>query len=125
MKMRKNMPLVHYYTFESAEKMFLKALLLSLLFQFCSSRDTIRGNEDQLRDVDGDYLVSRERKFELGFFGPGNSSNRYVGIWYSETRLSQKIVVWVANRNNPINDSSGVLTINRVLIILQILYFQV
>ncbi|KAL6197537.1 hypothetical protein ACLB2K_033145 [Fragaria x ananassa] len=71
--------------------MFRKALFLFLLFQFCTSRDTIRGNEEQLKDVDGDYLVSRESKFELGFFSPGNSSYR----------------------NNPINDTSGVLTINR------------
>ncbi|XP_004293634.1 PREDICTED: G-type lectin S-receptor-like serine/threonine-protein kinase B120-like [Fragaria vesca subsp. vesca] len=107
------MPLVHYQTFQNAEKMFLKALLLFLLFQFSSSRDTIRGNEEQLKDVDGDYLVSRESKFELGFFSPGNSSYRYVGIRYSQTRVSEKTVVWVANRNNPINDTSGVLTINR------------
>ncbi|KAM5588509.1 G-type lectin S-receptor-like serine/threonine-protein kinase [Rosa sericea] len=128
MKMRKKMPLIHIflflflwsepfihsYTIENAEKMFLKALLLFLLFRFCTSRDTIKGNEEQLKDVvDGDYLVSKQSKFELGFFSPGNSSNRYVGIWYSQTRVSNKTVVWVANRNNPINDTSGVLKINR------------
>ncbi|KAL6146955.1 hypothetical protein ACLB2K_057631 [Fragaria x ananassa] len=93
--------------------MYRKALFLFLLFQFCTSRDTIKGNKEQLKDVDGDYLVSRESKFELGFFSPGNSCYRYVGIWYSQTRVSEKTVVWVANRNNPINDTSGVLTINR------------
>ncbi|XP_040369628.1 G-type lectin S-receptor-like serine/threonine-protein kinase RKS1 isoform X4 [Rosa chinensis] len=113
MKIRKKMPLVHSYRIENAEKMVLKALLLFLLFQLCTSRDTMRGNEEQLKDVDGDYLVSKESKFELGFFSPGNSSNRYVGVWYSQTRVSNKTVVWVANRNNPINDTSGVLTINR------------
>ncbi|PRQ32423.1 putative non-specific serine/threonine protein kinase [Rosa chinensis] len=107
------MPLVHSYRIENAEKMVLKALLLFLFFQFCTSRDTMRGNEGQLKDADGDYLVSKESKFELGFFSPGNSSYRYVGIWYSQTRVPNKTVVWIANRNNPINDTSGVLTMNR------------
>ncbi|PRQ20062.1 putative protein kinase RLK-Pelle-DLSV family [Rosa chinensis] len=107
------MPLFHIWKVANPQKMVLKALLLFLLFQVCTSRDTIKGNEEQLKDVDGDYLVSKESKFDLGFFSPGNSSYRYVGIWYSQTRVSNKTVVWVANRNNPINDTSGVLTINR------------
>ncbi|GMN66394.1 hypothetical protein TIFTF001_035466 [Ficus carica] len=48
--------------------------------------------------------------FEFGFFSPGSSKNRYVGIWYKN--ITVKTVVWVANRCNPIIDSSGSLTIN-------------
>ncbi|XP_040373882.1 G-type lectin S-receptor-like serine/threonine-protein kinase RKS1 isoform X2 [Rosa chinensis] len=92
--------------------MLFKTLLLFFLFRFCDSRDTITWNEEQLKD-DGGVLVSKQTKFELGFFSPGNSSYRYVGIWYSLAEVSEKTVVWVANRNNPINDTSGVLTINR------------
>ncbi|KDO36474.1 hypothetical protein CISIN_1g038555mg, partial [Citrus sinensis] len=54
---------------------------------------------------DGRTLVSKEGSFELGFFSPGSSKNRYVGIWYKN--MPVKTVVWVANRINPINDSSG------------------
>ncbi|KAK9936203.1 hypothetical protein M0R45_013056 [Rubus argutus] len=93
--------------------MFFKALLVFLFLSFATSRDTIRWNEEELKDVDGDYLVSKQSKFQLGFFSPGNSSHRYVGIWYSQSKVSAKTVVWVANRNKPINDTSGVLTINR------------
>ncbi|PQM33304.1 uncharacterized protein Pyn_31292 [Prunus yedoensis var. nudiflora] len=78
------------------------------LFPFCTSIDTIAVNQHV---KDGDFIVSKENNFELGFFSPGNSSSRYVGIWYADK--SEKAVVWVANRNNPINDTSGVLTINR------------
>ncbi|XP_031280041.1 G-type lectin S-receptor-like serine/threonine-protein kinase At4g27290 [Pistacia vera] len=46
--------------------------------------------------------------FELGFFSPGKSKNRYLGIWYKK---SAETVVWVANRNNPIIEPHGVLTI--------------
>ncbi|GMN61963.1 hypothetical protein TIFTF001_031048 [Ficus carica] len=59
---------------------------------------------------DGTTLVSKEGMFEFGFFSPGNSKNRYVGIWYKN--IPVQTVIWVANRCNPLNDSSGLLTIN-------------
>ncbi|GMN49717.1 hypothetical protein TIFTF001_018880 [Ficus carica] len=59
---------------------------------------------------DGDLLLSGEKTFALGFFSPGKSHYRYVGIWYYKVPV--KTVVWVANRDNPINDTSGILTIN-------------
>ncbi|KAI9185678.1 hypothetical protein LWI28_009586 [Acer negundo] len=57
---------------------------------------------------DGEKLVSAGNVFELGFFRPGKSSGRYLGIWYKKG--GEKI--WVANRNTPISDSSGFLSIN-------------
>ena len=56
-------------------------------------------------------LVSNDGSFELGFFSLVNSNNLYLGIWYK--KISARTVVWVANRLNPINDSSGLLMINR------------
>ncbi|KAI3675501.1 hypothetical protein L1987_85091 [Smallanthus sonchifolius] len=50
--------------------------------------------------TDGDTLVSPNRNFELGFFKPGSSKNRYLGIWYKKG--SVRTVVWVANRENPL-----------------------
>ncbi|XP_020102647.1 G-type lectin S-receptor-like serine/threonine-protein kinase B120 isoform X1 [Ananas comosus] len=57
---------------------------------------------------DGETLVSAGEVFELGFFSPGRSKNRYVGIWYHN--FSANTVVWVANRNAPLADSSGELS---------------
>ncbi|XP_071705882.1 G-type lectin S-receptor-like serine/threonine-protein kinase At4g27290 isoform X2 [Rutidosis leptorrhynchoides] len=48
--------------------------------------------------------------YELGFFSPGTSTNRYLGIWY--TNISPQTVVWVANRETPITDSSGVFRLD-------------
>uniref|UniRef100_A0A5B6YZ94 Receptor-like serine/threonine-protein kinase n=1 Tax=Davidia involucrata TaxID=16924 RepID=A0A5B6YZ94_DAVIN len=48
-------------------------------------------------------------KFQLGFFSPNNSKNRYLGIWYYN--ITPQTIVWVANRNHPLNDSSGVMKI--------------
>ncbi|KAF7822817.1 G-type lectin S-receptor-like serine/threonine-protein kinase [Senna tora] len=61
---------------------------------------------------DGMTLVSKGRTFELGFFTPGNSKKRYLGIWYKNIPI--QTVVWVANRINPINidSSAATLTLN-------------
>ncbi|XP_030514139.2 G-type lectin S-receptor-like serine/threonine-protein kinase B120 isoform X2 [Rhodamnia argentea] len=58
----------------------------------------------------GDTLISSSGNFELGFFSPANSSLRYVGIWYH--KISVKTVVWVANRESPVSDESGVLIVS-------------
>ncbi|KAH6775702.1 hypothetical protein C2S52_013263 [Perilla frutescens var. hirtella] len=51
----------------------------------------------------GQIMVSNNSVFELGFFRPGKSGNVFLGIWYKAT---PDIVVWVANRNNPITTYS-------------------
>ncbi|CAL5405752.1 unnamed protein product [Camellia sinensis] len=68
--------------------------------------DTIGANQT-IRD--GETLVSAGGSFELGFFSPGSgrSRNRYLGIWYKDTATGT--VVWVANRDFPLNDTSGLL----------------
>ncbi|TXG67723.1 hypothetical protein EZV62_008998 [Acer yangbiense] len=59
---------------------------------------------------DGETLVSADQRFELGFFSPGTSRSRYLGIWYK--KVAPKTTVWIANRDDPISDPSGVLHIN-------------
>ncbi|KAI3803876.1 hypothetical protein L1987_32040 [Smallanthus sonchifolius] len=56
------------------------------------------------------YLESPGTKFRMGFFSHVNTSEvrRYVGIWYT---MDPKTVVWVANRDNPVLDSTGVFTV--------------
>jgi hypothetical protein len=84
--------------------------LLLLVFHFfplSTSTDTIRANQSI---QDGDVIVSGEKMFALGFFSPGKSLNRYVGIWYYLG--SEQTVVWVANRDHPVSGKSGVLSIN-------------
>ena len=68
--------------------------------------DTIAVNQ-QIRD--GETIISSGGSFELGFFSPGISKNRYLGISYK--KLAAGTVAWVANRQLPITDSSGVLKI--------------
>nr|POE96299.1 g-type lectin s-receptor-like serine/threonine-protein kinase [Quercus suber] len=65
---------------------------------------------NQSHDIEKTTLVSKDGGFVLGFFSPGNSTNRYLGIWYNN--ITVKTVVWAANRLNPISDSSSVLMLN-------------
>ncbi|XP_017241777.1 G-type lectin S-receptor-like serine/threonine-protein kinase At4g27290 isoform X2 [Daucus carota subsp. sativus] len=59
----------------------------------------------------GESLVSLNQRFELGFFSPASTNNKsYLGIWYKNY---PDIVAWVANRESPLTDSAGTLTIYR------------
>ncbi|CAN1319146.1 G-type lectin S-receptor-like serine/threonine-protein kinase RKS1 [Linum perenne] len=60
--------------------------------------------------TDGGLVISKGGRFALGFFSLQSSSYRYLGIWYHE--LPEQTVVWVANRDNPINGTSGVLSVD-------------
>lgn len=59
--------------------------------------------------IDGETIVSSGGTFELGFFSPSGSSNRYIGIWYKQILPHVQTVVWVANRENPLNNTSSVV----------------
>ena len=66
-----------------------------------------------LRDEMGHTLVSSGERFELGFFTPygRNDGKKYLGIWYC--RYSPQTVVWVANRENPLDNSRGVFSLEQ------------
>ncbi|CAD6262116.1 unnamed protein product [Miscanthus lutarioriparius] len=56
--------------------------------------------------TDGETLVSSGSSFTLGFFSPaGVPAKRYLGIWFT---ASPDAVCWVANRDTPISNTSGV-----------------
>uniref|UniRef100_A0A7N2R5P4 Bulb-type lectin domain-containing protein n=1 Tax=Quercus lobata TaxID=97700 RepID=A0A7N2R5P4_QUELO len=84
-------------------------VLCCLCLNFGVAVDTIRSSQS-IKDTDSDYIISNGSTFKLGFFSPVNSTNRYLGIWYN--RISVFTVVWVANREKPLKDYSGVLTIS-------------
>ncbi|KAG8386239.1 hypothetical protein BUALT_Bualt03G0128200 [Buddleja alternifolia] len=88
---------------------FLLLLVTTSLFstqQMSFAMDTMNSTQI-LRD--GETMLSSGGNFELGFFSPGNSKNRYVGIWYKKVTI--RTVVWVANREIPLTNTSGVLKV--------------
>jgi hypothetical protein len=88
--------------------LFMSSFSLVFLSDFSYAADSITQSQSL---SDSMTMVSKDGSFVLGFFTPGKSNNnRYLGIWYKN--IPVPTVVWVANRRNPINDSSGVLMIN-------------
>ncbi|XP_017979707.1 PREDICTED: uncharacterized protein LOC18593792 [Theobroma cacao] len=91
---------------------FCALIYLSEIFHFSIALDTLLETQSM---SDGETLVSSGQSFELGFFSPVNSKNRYLGIWYRQT---PDTVTWVANRNNPITGSHGFLTVTKTGLVL-------
>ncbi|KAG5104592.1 hypothetical protein JHK82_041562 [Glycine max] len=81
-----------------------------LLFSFAASSKTRITQGVTIRDKEHETLVSEELNFSMGFFSSDNSSSRYVGIWYDN--IPGPEVIWVANRDKPINGTGGAITIS-------------
>ncbi|XP_037492215.1 G-type lectin S-receptor-like serine/threonine-protein kinase SD1-1 [Jatropha curcas] len=98
-------------------KMLLASYFFFLLFLRQPSSSSLGTINPGQSIKDGKTLVSAGGKFELGFFEPENSKKRYLGIWYKDP--SAYAVIWVANRETPLIDRSGVLLIsNQSLLII-------
>ncbi|XP_018505725.2 G-type lectin S-receptor-like serine/threonine-protein kinase At1g11410 isoform X3 [Pyrus x bretschneideri] len=93
-------------TMNSTEFFFVSTVLLIFLAHLPSSisvtLDAITPNQPLRED---DVLLSPTKIFALGFFKPGNSRNRYIGVWYNKIPI--KTIVWIANRENPIVPTAG------------------
>ncbi|KAK4491986.1 hypothetical protein RD792_002771 [Penstemon davidsonii] len=79
---------------------FLQVLILSSV---SAVTNTINSTQ---RISDGETLVSSGGTFELGFFSRGNSTNRYIGMWHRN--LASRIIIWVANREVPITNTTNI-----------------
>ncbi|KAJ0764209.1 putative non-specific serine/threonine protein kinase [Helianthus annuus] len=104
--MRKKMVAL-YHQWMVIPYMYSCLFLLSILLPECAALDTVYANQPI---TDGKTIVSKGKMFELGFFSPGKSKNRYLGIWYQN--ISVCTVVWVANRETPITDRSGMFKVS-------------
>ncbi|XP_057960578.1 G-type lectin S-receptor-like serine/threonine-protein kinase At1g11330 [Malania oleifera] len=86
--------------------LMLLLLLFGFCFKFCAAGDTITATQ---YITDPETILSAGGDFRLGFFSVGNSPNRYLGIWYN--KVSNFTVVWLANRDRPLTNSSGSFTV--------------
>ncbi|WJZ96239.1 hypothetical protein VitviT2T_014943 [Vitis vinifera] len=85
----------------SVRALFL--LVYYFWFEFCcSAADTITSTHFI---KDSETIVSNGSLFKLGFFGSSNSTKRY-----GKTSVSS--VVWVTNRDKPLNDTSRIVKIS-------------
>ncbi|XP_059658848.1 G-type lectin S-receptor-like serine/threonine-protein kinase At1g67520 [Cornus florida] len=88
--------------------------ILSSLLAFLDASSHTLQQGDMLNSSSSTFLVSSRKNFTLGFFKPSkysDNNNTYLGIWY--TNSADQRAVWVANRNSPIYNNSGVLSIDK------------
>ncbi|MQL77147.1 hypothetical protein Taro_009558 [Colocasia esculenta] len=88
---------------------FLVVLSSSHRLLFCAASDRLAAG--QVISIN-QTIVSAGQIFALGLFSPENSDATnllYAGIWYN--RLPGRTIVWVANRERPLRDPAGVLTV--------------
>ncbi|CAL5431473.1 unnamed protein product [Camellia sinensis] len=102
---------------DSITNLLLSSFLCSILVVSTTAVNTISTTQSI---KDGDTIVSIGGSFALGFFSPGSSKKRYIGIWYNKISNDSRTVVWVANRETPVTDSSGMLMVTQqgVLVLL-------
>ncbi|KAI9071340.1 hypothetical protein K1719_046699 [Acacia pycnantha] len=85
--------------------------LIFFVITFLSFFPAISFSSDTLNSTQflktNDTLLSANQTFVLGFFSSDESSF-YLGIWYN---IQDRTVVWVANRDNPLEDPNGFLKI--------------
>ncbi|KAF9590364.1 hypothetical protein IFM89_033890 [Coptis chinensis] len=75
----------------------------SIQTHLCFAADTISSGQSL---IPNQTLISKGGKYELGFFTPGTSLKYYIGIWYKN--ILPQTVVWVANRDTPLTDSTSI-----------------
>ncbi|GLJ32929.1 hypothetical protein SUGI_0663310 [Cryptomeria japonica] len=97
------------------EKFLLSRFLVFTVFSQLSSYAAVVEGGDTLSlgaSITGNQtIISENGTFELGFFSPNGTTNWYIGIWYAN--ITEKTIVWVANRENPARNRSGVLKLSK------------
>ncbi|XP_022742993.1 G-type lectin S-receptor-like serine/threonine-protein kinase At1g11330 isoform X2 [Durio zibethinus] len=91
----------------SGSRLVVLLLLSYYAIKFGSTIDTIT-TSNSIKDPEA--ITSNGGVFRLGFFSPANSTDRYVGIWYN-FGIPEQSVIWIANRNKPLRDESGIVMI--------------
>ncbi|GLJ51257.1 hypothetical protein SUGI_1090340 [Cryptomeria japonica] len=92
---------------EEAIKYLVLAITMIIAAHNCSSLPSDGGHTLLLgASLTGNQtILSKNGTFALGFFSPRGTNNWYIGIWYAGK--TQKIIVWVANRENPVRSMPG------------------
>ncbi|KAK7362978.1 hypothetical protein VNO77_05103 [Canavalia gladiata] len=87
--------------------LFCFITLLTFFSTFSISSDTLTASQSLKTNQ---TLLSPKEIFELGFFSYTNST-WYLGIWYKTIHDRDETVVWVANRDTPLQNTAGFLKI--------------
>ncbi|KAJ9694807.1 hypothetical protein PVL29_010333 [Vitis rotundifolia] len=90
----------------------LLILLISFFFSFTTSKTQNflqRGSSLSVED-DSDYITSPDKSFTCGFYEIGENAY-WFSIWFTNSK--ERTVVWMANRNRPVNGRGSRISLQR------------
>ncbi|KAK1377516.1 putative receptor protein kinase ZmPK1 [Heracleum sosnowskyi] len=88
-------------------------VILSSLFQLsCSKNQNVleRGSSLSVEDAASNRLTSPDNSFTCGFYGVGTHAYCFA-IWFTDSK--NNTVVWMANRDKPVNAKGSKLTLRK------------
>ncbi|RVW44478.1 putative receptor protein kinase ZmPK1 [Vitis vinifera] len=91
----------------------LLILLISFFFSFTTSKTQNflqRGSSLSVEDDSDDYITSPDKSFTCGFYGMGENAY-WFSIWFTNSK--ERTVVWMANRNRPVNGRGSRISLQR------------
>ncbi|KAJ9694809.1 hypothetical protein PVL29_010335 [Vitis rotundifolia] len=91
----------------------LLILLISFFFSFTTSKTQNflqRGSSLSVKDDSDDYITSPDKSFTCGFYGMGENAY-WFSIWFTNSK--ERTVVWMANRNRPVNGRGSRISLQR------------
>ena len=92
---------------------FLLILLISFFFSFTTSKTQNflqRGSSLSVEDDSDDYITSPDKSFTCGFYEMGENAY-WFSIWFTNSK--ERTVVWMANRNRPVNGRGSRISLQR------------
>ncbi|XP_073052641.1 LOW QUALITY PROTEIN: putative receptor protein kinase ZmPK1 [Primulina eburnea] len=106
------------FTFRKMESPILESLCLPFLLFFllfihsATSRSHVSLERGDSLSVgkESDFITSPDNSFTCGFYGLGTNAY-WLAIWFTNSR--DKTVVWVANRDRPVNRKGSKVTFRR------------
>ncbi|KAJ9694811.1 hypothetical protein PVL29_010337 [Vitis rotundifolia] len=91
----------------------LLILLISFFFSFTTSKTQNflqRGSSLSVENDSDDYITSPDKSFTCGFNGMGENAY-WFSIWFTNSK--ERTVVWMANRNRPVNGRGSRISLQR------------
>lgn len=95
---------------ESLSLLFSLILLSSFPVATSRSHFNLKRGDSISVGKESDFITSPNKSFTCGFYSLGTNAY-WFGIWF--TNSADRIVVWTANRNRPVNSKGSRLTIRR------------
>ncbi|KAL1805605.1 hypothetical protein ACET3Z_028673 [Daucus carota] len=92
-------------------KTYIFLAFLILCFSLSQSQNVLRKGSSLHVESSAKVLVSPDKSFTCGFHAAEGTNGYYFAIWF--TISNPRTIVWMANRNRPVNGRGSMLSLGR------------